>query len=82
MAKLTLNVDPDIIERGKRFARSKNQSLSSLVENYIKSMVSEKERSKNRKLPGAIKRLSGAIKLPDDYDYKKDIQEHWAKKYS
>ncbi len=82
MAKLTLNVDPDIIEKGKGYAHSKKQSLSSLIENYIKSVAAEKDKPKERKLPDAIKKLSGAIKLPENYDYKKDIQQHWTKKYS
>ena len=81
MAKLTLNVDPDVIEKGKKYARSKKQSLSSIIENYIKSVASEKDK-KERKLPDAIKKLSGAIKLPENYDYKKDIKQHWTKKYS
>ena len=75
MAKLTLNVDPDVIEKGKKYARSKKQSLSSIIENYIKSVASEKDK-KERKLPDAIKKLSGAIKLPENYDYKKDSKSN------
>lgn len=82
MAKLTLNVDAGVIEKGKKYARSKKQSLSSLIENYIKSVASGKDKSRERKLPDAIKKLSGAIKLPESYDYKKDLQQHWTKKYS
>ena len=44
-------------------------------------MASEKDK-KETKLPDAIKKLSGAIKLPENYDYKKDIKQHWTKKYS
>jgi hypothetical protein len=33
--KLTLNLNKDIIEQAKLYARDKNQSLSSLVQNYF-----------------------------------------------
>ena len=82
MAKLTLNVDPDVIKKGKQYAQIKGQSLSALVENYIKSVALKETASSKREIPHAIKKLSGAIKLPKGYNYKKDLQEHWTRKYS
>ncbi|MEO8712782.1 MAG: DUF6364 family protein [Parafilimonas sp.] len=82
MAKLTLNIEPGIIKKGKTYAHKKGQSLSSLVENYIKSVAVKEEKTAERKIPDAIRKLSGVIKLPKEYDYKKDIQRHWTKKYS
>ena len=39
--KLTLTLDKEVIERAKVFAKSKNRSLSDLVENYFKALIDE-----------------------------------------
>jgi hypothetical protein len=39
--KLTLSVSEDVIEKAKRYAAEHNQSISSLVENYLASLVNE-----------------------------------------
>ena len=39
--KLTLSVSEDVIERAKKYAAEHHQSISSLVENYLASLVIE-----------------------------------------
>ena len=39
--KLTLSVSEDVIEKAKRYAAEHKQSISSLVENYLASLVNE-----------------------------------------
>ena len=39
--KLTLSVSEEVIEKAKRYAAEHNQSISSLVENYLASLVNE-----------------------------------------
>ena len=39
--KLTLSVSEEVIEKAKRYAAEQNQSISSLVENYLASLVNE-----------------------------------------
>jgi hypothetical protein len=39
--KLTLSVSEDVIEKAKKYAAEHNQSISSLVENYLASLVNE-----------------------------------------
>jgi predicted HicB family RNase H-like nuclease len=41
--KLTLTLDPEIIEMAKQYASRKGVSLSSLVEQYFKFLVREEE---------------------------------------
>lgn len=39
--KLTLSVSEDVIEKAKKYASEHNQSISSLVENYLASLVND-----------------------------------------
>jgi hypothetical protein len=43
--KLTLTVDAEILPRAKRYARARGVSLSSLVEDALRGMVSEESPS-------------------------------------
>ncbi len=45
--KLTLSLDRDIIEQAKVFARSQHQSLSKLIEGYLRQVTSGKEKQCN-----------------------------------
>ncbi len=50
-AKLTLKLDKDVIEDAKKFAKSRNVSLSRMVERYFKSLVEKNNRKKIDILP-------------------------------
>jgi len=77
--KLTLTVDKETIERAKRYAKDQGRSLSNIVENYLK-MLSKEKRSKESKSPIADS-MYGAFSAPDNFDYKKELQDALAKKY-
>lgn len=38
--KLTLNIDEEVIAKGKIYAKQQKKSLSSLIEQYLKSLYS------------------------------------------
>lgn len=44
--KLTMNLEQDIIEQAKEYAKSKNKSVFKLVEEYLCSLVSAKSQKK------------------------------------
>ncbi len=77
--KLTLTLEKSIIEQAKGYAKSKGRSLSELIENYLKVVLDDKEDS--IKISPSIKKLQGSIKLPDNFDYKKDLTDALSKKY-
>ncbi len=85
--KLTLVVEDEVIYNAKIYAKKKEESLSSLVENYLK-VVSESSKLKNPKKSNSKKAISliekyrGIISLPEDYDYKKEIGLYLLKKYN
>ena len=85
--KLTLVMEDEVIYNAKKYAKKKEESLSSLVENYLRA-VSESSKLKNPKKSNSKKAISliekyrGIIHLPEDYDYKKEIGLYLLKKYN
>lgn len=79
--KLTLNLEKDIIEKAKLYAKDNNQSLSALVQNYF-AFLSESKRIENLEISQNIKELSGIIHLEDDIDPKEKYKKHILEKYS
>jgi hypothetical protein len=78
--KLTLTVKKDIIESAKLYAKQNGRSLSALIENYLKALV-QKEKTEEEFSP-KVKELMGSIKLPKDFDYKKELTKSLSQKYS
>ncbi len=77
--KLTLTIEEDVIKTAKSYAQKKGRSLSDLVENYLKTL-SSKEMGTDDFSP-RVKRLMGAVKLPENFDYKEALKEGIAKKH-
>lgn len=77
--KLTLTMEDRVIDSAKKYARKKGKSLSDIVENYLKSITTHEETAEV--LSPKVTRLMGAIKLPEDFDYKKELGTALVKKY-
>lgn len=80
IAKLTLTVEKEIIESAKIYAKLNGRSLSGLIENYLKALVNKEHSDEN--FSPKVKELMGSIKMPKDFDYKKELSEAIYKKYS
>jgi hypothetical protein len=78
--KLTLKLDQDVIEKAKLYASEKKLSLSRLIENYLNSLTSEKSND-GLQISPFVKSLSSGVKIPADYDYKKDRADYLEQKY-
>ncbi len=79
--KLTLTIEKEIIERAKNYAKARNRSLSDIIENYLKALTKSENTPKNDKLSPLVKSLKGSFKMPENMDYKKEIQKRLEKKY-
>ena len=77
--KLTITIEKSIIEQAKSYAKNKGRSLSELIENYLKVVLEDNE--KTVKLSPSIKKLKGSVKLPDNYEYKKELINILSEKY-
>ena len=79
--KLTLTIEREIIEKAKQFAKKNKRSLSDLVENYLKALVVEDKKEKERELSPIVSSLKGAFKMPENFDYKEELSKQLEKKY-
>ncbi|MDT0648772.1 DUF6364 family protein [Autumnicola edwardsiae] len=77
--KLTLSLNKSVIEKAKKYAKSKNISLSKMIESYL-AAVTEKEEKEKQTTP-LVESLIGVINLEADFDYKKGYGDYLVKKY-
>lgn len=78
--KLTLTIDDSVITVAKKYAKNNGKSLSDIVENYLMTLTA-KESKEDEAISPKILKLMGTIKLPEDFDYKKELTKGLAKKY-
>ena len=80
--KSTRTIKDEVINSAKKYAKKKGRSLSQLVENYLKSIGSDPEESKEEIISPEMLKLMGVIKIADDADYKTALRNAPLKKYS
>ncbi|PZX56516.1 DUF6364 family protein [Algoriphagus chordae] len=78
--KLTLKLNQEVIEKAKIYASDKKLSLSRLIENYLNSLTSDQPTGELEISP-FVKSLSSGVKIPADYDYKKDRADYLDQKH-
>lgn len=78
--KLTLTVDQETIIKAKKYAMEKGESISGLVENYLKALTAKGTKEKEE-ITALVKSLRGSFKAPDQYDYKEGLTKALTKKY-
>ena len=76
--KLTLNLNKEIIEEAKTYAKSHRVSLSKLIENYLNSVTRETKQQTTTVSP-LVESLTGII--PSTTDERKDYRDYLEKKY-
>ena len=77
--KLTLNVDKNVIEQAKEYAKTHQISLSRLIESYLSSLVDKKDRK--IEITPLVESLSGVIELENDFNYKESYTDYLIEKY-
>ncbi len=76
--KLTLNLDKDVIEQAKSYAKTNSVSLSKLIESYLDSLTKRSE--KKSKVSPLVESLTGVIPS-GNYGDQKDYKDYLSKKY-
>jgi hypothetical protein len=79
--KLTLNIDQDVVENAKIYAKDTKRSISKLVEEYLSSISEKNVKNNNRPLGPITKELVGIIKIDKNIDYKELLSEALMEKY-
>jgi hypothetical protein len=72
-------MEDSVIDSAKNYARKEGKSLSDIVENYLKSITTDEDRTEE--LSPKVTRLMGVISVPEDFDYKKELGNALLKKY-
>ncbi|HLN94527.1 MAG TPA: DUF6364 family protein [Flavobacterium sp.] len=78
--KLTLTIEQSVIEKAKKYAKDKERSLSSLIENYLRALTNENNTGEIELTP-IVKSLKGSFTAPKDFDYKKELSKRLSEKY-
>ena len=69
--KLTLNLNKEIIEEAKIYAKNNQVSLSKLIEKYLHSLTMQSRKTST--ISPLVESLTGII--PNDYDEKMDYRD-------
>ena len=76
--KLTLSLEEKVIAEAKNIAKKNGKSLSSLIENYLKSLIQQKDLG--HQIAPEVKKLVGRVK-PIDENYKDAIADEIFNKF-
>ena len=81
-SKLTLSINQIVIEEAKKYAKSNGKSLSSIVEEYLKSLAIEEETDKKKSALKIVRELKGSVPLPKEFtSYKAVLEDALLEKY-
>jgi hypothetical protein len=76
--RLNIMLDDQLIRQAKFYAKSKNTSISNLVESHLRKLVDNDDL---KEITPKVKSLMGIVKFPKNLDYKKEMQKNLLKKY-
>lgn len=79
--KLTLKLDEAIIDRAKQYALLHHESVSGLVERYLRAITDHPELDKVQN-SNIVSELSGIISLPAHYNEKDDYRQSRIDRYN
>ena len=79
--KLILSLEESVVTQAKKYAEQTGNTLSSLVENYLKSVSKADLPSNVNQLSPIVKQLKGAFKTTEIAGYEQELQAELSKKY-
>lgn len=79
--KLTLSIKQNVIAQAKKYAKAKGSSLSEMIENYLKALTTQEEKT-NINVTPLIKSLQGSFQAPSNFNYKTELTNALNKKYA
>ena len=80
-AKLTLNLNKEVIGKAKKYARERNQSLSGMVQNFFAFLAESNDDDDDDDIADEVKEITGIIDLDDDFDLKEEYGKYLTEKY-
>ncbi len=77
--KLTLTVKEGVIKKAKSYAKQTGRSLSDLIGKYLETLTDENQEPKQ--ISPKLKKLVGSVKLPANFDEKKELRTYFESKH-
>ena len=77
--KLTLTVEEGVIKKAKSYAKQTGRSLSELIETYLETLT--EDHGETLQISPKLKKLVGSVKLPADFDEKKELTAYFERKH-
>ena len=80
---MTLKLNKVVIDKAKEYASSHKKSLSRMIESYLKSLIDKDSHGNldDFEISPFVKSMQTGIRIPADYDYKKEYGDYLTKKY-
>ena len=66
---LTIELDNNLLESLNQYAKSRGRTVSEILEGQLRKLVQIQSKRKT------TSKLRGVVKLPKDFDYKKEMEE-------
>ena len=79
--KLTLSIEDAVIEQAKMYATKQQRSLSSIVEEYLKSLATKRKKRQKSRFSQNVEELWGSVKYKTNKSDKELLGEALLKKY-
>ena len=76
--KLTLSLDMHVIEKAKEYASEQNESLSGIVEGFLRAITNAKDTIEVTPIVGE---LLGSVSVPDGFDYEDEKHRYLREKH-
>ena len=77
--KLTLQINKQVIDRAKNYARNHKTSVSKMVESYLELVIKEKPLA--IEISPLVESLSGVITIDDNSNFKMSYSNYLVEKY-
>lgn len=78
--KLTLSIEKEVIQKAKRYAQKRQESISSLVEAYFRALTSE-DAEKSDEIPPITRELAGTLEGVQIDTWKKERMDRLTRKH-
>ena len=80
-AKLTLRPTKEVIELAREMAKEDNTSITQMFSSFILSRSRRKKKRTEIPAGPLTQSLTGIVKVPADWDYKKEMEDILSEKY-
>ncbi|MBN2259328.1 MAG: hypothetical protein JW702_02170 [Clostridiales bacterium] len=82
-SKLTLKLDKYVIDKAKDYASVHKRSLSRIIESYLRSLINKNKQIDDGdfEISPFVKSMVTGVKIPDDFDIKKEYGNHLTQKH-